>query len=278
MSFAHFIAPGKNVDLKDFDPDDHGGTDREEAVERLAKLGAELDKLQELLFAAHQHSLLVIFQARDTGGKDGAIRKLLSYINVQSVRVASFKVPTAEELSHDFLWRVHKQTPGKGEVVFFNRSHYEDVLVARVHELAPKDVIKGRYEKINAFENLLVNEGTILLKFYLNISKDEQEQRLLDREKDPTKAWKLSVGDWEEREHWSDYTKAYEKALTECSTNWAPWRIIPANHKWFRDLAIAESIAEALRPYEKQWRDSLSQLGAKEKIALDAYRANRKVG
>lgn len=212
-------------------------------------------------------------QGRDTAGKDGAINRILSYVNVQSARVASFKVPTPKELAHDFLWRVHSESPQAGGITVFNRSHYEDVLVVRVHELAPKEVWSARYDHINAFEKLLHDSRTTVLKFCLHISKEEQEQRLLEREADPTKSWKLAVGDWKERELWDEYTEAYNAAISKCSTKEAPWRIVPANHKWFRDLAIAEAILSALEPLEAGWRTTLAKIGEKAKAELTAYRS-----
>ena len=231
--------------------------------------------LQELLYAAGTHSLLIVLQGRDTAGKDGAIRHLLQFVNVQSTHVVPFKVPTALEASHDFLWRVHDKVPGKGGVTIFNRSHYEDVLVAKVHNLASKDEINRRYEHINHFEKLLVDSGTLLLKFCLHISREEQERRLLEREKDVRKSWKLSVGDWKERELWDDYTKAYEKALENCSTDYAPWRIIPGDHKSFRDLAICEAIVNELKPRAKEWEESLRVRGETALRELAVFRATR---
>jgi PPK2 family polyphosphate:nucleotide phosphotransferase len=276
MSLAHRLTPGQKVKLPDFDPDEKGGLNKAEARERLEKLGGRMAELQELLFAARQNSLLIVLQGRDTSGKDGTIRRILDFVNVQSSRVAPFKVPTETELAHDFLWRIHGATPGKGEITIFNRSHYEDVLVVRVHELVPEKVWQRRYDHINAFEELLTDAGTIVLKFYLHISKEEQEERLRTREKEPEKSWKLSVTDWKERELWDDYTKAYEDALTKCNTKDAPWRIVPANHKWFRDLAIFEAVVETLEPYEKCWRESLKELGQRQRKALDEYRESVK--
>ncbi len=261
MPYAHIVKPNEKVKLSDIDPGESRGLDKDVAHVELDKLGKEMADLQELMFAAGMHSLLVVLQGRDTSGKDGTIRRLLSYMNVQSTRVASFKQPTEAELGHDFLWRVHSQAPGKGGVTIFNRSHYEDVLVVRVHDIVPKGVWKKRYEHINNFEKLLTDSSTIVVKFYLHISKDEQEQRLLAREQDEDKAWKLSVGDWKERELWDSYTDAYEDALEECSTKKAPWRIIPANHKWFRDLAVAEAIVDELKGYKREWHEHLHQIG-----------------
>jgi len=272
MAYAWRVDPGSKVKLADFDPDHNAGLDKEQGKKRLADLAEEISELQELLYAARQHALLCVFQGRDTAGKDGAINKVLSYTNVQGCRVNYFKVPTPEELAHDFLWRVHRETPGRGGITLFNRSHYEDVVVVRVHDLAPKEVWKGRFDEINTFEALLTRSDTIVLKFYLHISKQEQEERLLAREKDPEKAWKLSVGDWKERDLWDQYTEAYEDALSKCSTEAAPWRIVAANHKWFRDLAVAEAIRDALKPHHKGWMTHLEEVGKKAKSELEAYR------
>lgn len=272
MGYAHKVEPGGKVHLKDFDPGHHSGLSKEEGQKETEALGEEMGRLQELLFAAGETSLLIVLQGLDTSGKDGAIRSILTYANVQSCRVIPFKAPTQEELSHDFLWRVHKGTPRKGAVSIFNRSHYEDVLVVRVHDLAPRAVWEKRYQQINDFEALLGASGVIILKFFLHISKDEQRERLLDREKDATKAWKLSVQDWKERELWDKYQRAYEDALTRCSTPDAPWYIVPANHKWYRNLAITERIVLALRPCHDAWMAHLEQIGARAKKELTAYR------
>lgn len=273
MPYAWTVDPGSKVKLDDYDPDHNEGLDKEQGRAKLAELATEIEELQELMYAAGQTALLCVFQGRDTAGKDGAINKVLSYTNVQGCRVNYFKVPTLEEASHDFLWRVHKLTPGVGGITLFNRSHYEDVIVVRVHDLAPKEVWKGRYDEINAFEALLARSNTVIVKFYLHISKSEQEERLLAREADDTKAWKLAVGDWKERELWDDYSKAYEDALSKCSTKVAPWRIVPANRKWFRDLAVAEAIRDALKPHHKGWMEHLEEVGAGAKAELEAYRA-----
>lgn len=274
MSYTFRITGKKKINLKDFDPDHDAGLTREEAEAKTAALCEELQELQELLYAASEHSVLIVLQGRDTSGKDGTIRVVMGPLNSLGCNVASFKVPTAPELAHDFLWRVHQQTPGKGEITIFNRSHYEDVLVVRVHKLVPKKVWKARYEQIRNFEQLLLDNNTIVLKFYLHISPQEQEERLLEREQDNTKAWKLSVGDWKERELWDDYTAAYEDALYQCSTKQAPWHIVPANKKWFRNLAVAQAIVEALQPYKKSWLKKLAAMGEKEKALLAEYRAS----
>ena len=266
------VKPNQEIDLDKVDTRADGGFEKEAGLARLAELGAELSELTELLFAAGTHSLLVILQGRDTSGKDGSIRGILGRTNVQSTRVVPFKVPTPAEAAHDFLWRVHPHTPARGEIAIFNRSHYEDVLVVRVHNLVPEAEWKARYEHINHFEQLLTDSNVIVVKAYLHISMTAQEERLLEREKDPRKAWKLNVGDWEEREFWDDYTRAYEAALKRCSPENAPWHVLPADRKWFRDLALTELLVETLRPMEKEWRDALSELGKTKSAELAAFR------
>jgi PPK2 family polyphosphate:nucleotide phosphotransferase len=273
MSYAHKITGTHQIKLKDFNPGDDAGLNREEGEEKLDKLCGELTRLQELLYAASDHSLLVVLQGRDTSGKDGTIKAVMGPLNSLGCSVASFKVPTERELAHDFLWRVHHHTPAKGEITIFNRSHYEDVLVARVHKLAPEKVWRARYDHINAFEKLLVDCDTVVLKFYLHISREEQEERLLEREQDRTKYWKLSVGDWKEREYWNAYTRAYEDAINRCSAPQAPWFIVPADKKWFRNLAVAEAIVAALKPFEKDWLNKLDEVGRREKELIEKFRA-----
>ncbi len=212
----------------------------------LKKLQKRLLKLQELLYAESKHALLIILQGMDTCGKDGTIRKVMSGINVQGCDVVPFKVPTADEITRDFLWRAHRVVPRKGKICIFNRSHYEDVLVVRVHDLVPKSVWEQRYQQINDFERMLVENGTVVLKFFLHISKDEQKERLESRINDPTKHWKITEADIRERAYWDDYMQAYEAVLQKCSTDWAPWYIIPANKKWYRNLIITERIVETL--------------------------------
>lgn len=242
------VSPGTKVRLKDYDPNYTGNyKSKNEAKERLKVIQKEMIKLQNLLYAEGKHALLIILQAMDTGGKDSTIRNVMAGIDPQGCDVYSFKVPTPEELSHDFLWRAHKVTPGKGKIAIFNRSYYEDVLVVRVHNLVPKEVWSQRYEQINNFEKILVMNGTKILKFFLYISKDEQKKRLEERLKDPTKHWKFSEADLKEREYWDDYIEAYEDVLTKCSTEYSPWYIVPANKKWYRNLVVGESIVHALR-------------------------------
>ena len=243
------VEPRRWVNLSDWDPGETRAYDggKDEASGRLDELNIELQGLQELLYAEHKHPVLIVLQAMDTGGKDGAISHVFEGVNPQGVRVANFKVPTPEELDHDYLWRVHKQTPGKGEMVIFNRSHYEDVLVVRVHNLAPEKVWSKRYDQINAFEEMLVEEGTTILKFYLHIDKDEQRERLQARLDEPDKRWKFRKGDLEERELWPEYMKAYEDVLSKTSTEKAPWYIVPANRKWYRNLVIATVLVDTLK-------------------------------
>jgi len=275
VTYAHRLEGKRRIKLKDFDPGEDAGLQREEAEQQTAQCIAELLELQELLYAIRRQSVLIVLQGRDTSGKDGTIRHVAGPLDSQSCAVASFKAPTEEELAHDFLWRVHARTPAAGYITIFNRSHYEDVLVARVHGLVPEAVWRARYEHINAFERLLVDSATIILKLYLHISKEEQKERLLAREKNPIKSWKLSIGDWQEREHWNAYTAAYEDALNRCSTKHAPWFIVPADKKWFRNLAVAETLRDALMPFKEQWLKTLEERGREQKKAIDQYRRSR---
>ena len=238
----------RKVRLSAFDPDDASAMpgDKDKTKEKSEKIVARLDELQELLFAEHKHKVLIILQGMDTSGKDGTIEHVMGGFDPSGVRVVSFKKPTSVELDHDYLWRVHAQTPGAGEVVVFNRSHYEDVLVVRVHELVPKPVWEKRYAQINDFERMLAENGTILLKFFLHISQEEQKERLQARIADPTKRWKFQHGDLEERKLWPRYQKAYEDALSKTSTKWAPWYVVPANVKWIRNYIVGSVIADAL--------------------------------
>jgi PPK2 family polyphosphate:nucleotide phosphotransferase len=268
------MVDGKSRHILDtIDSHADGGMQKEEGKARFQQVAEELRELQELLYAAGEQSLLVILQGRDTSGKDGAIRKVFDYVNPLGCRVESFKVPSPEEMAHDFLWRCHKVTPARGMIAVFNRSHYEDVLIVRVHDLVPENVWRRRYDHINNFERLLVDNKTIILKFCLHISKKEQKERLLAREQEVPKAWKLSAGDWKEREYWDDYTAAYDEALYRCSTEDAPWYVVPADRKWYRDLAIAETIVDTLRPYRDDWLKDLEGMGKDAKRELAEYRA-----
>jgi PPK2 family polyphosphate:nucleotide phosphotransferase len=251
----YLVKQNIKVKLSDWDPDDTSGFEgnKKEGITVLKKLNEKLDVLQEMLYAEHKHKILIILQAMDTGGKDGTIRSVFEEVNPQGVKVASFKVPTPEELDHDYLWRVHPQVPGKGEIVIFNRSHYEDLLVVRVHNLAPKKVWEKRFQHINEFERMMKDEGTTILKFYLNISQDEQKQRLLDRISTPEKRWKFNPGDLEERKLWKDYMEAYQDVLSKTSKPWAPWYIIPANRNWYRNLVISSILVDTLEKLKMRY-------------------------
>jgi PPK2 family polyphosphate:nucleotide phosphotransferase len=272
VEYSYCLSEPASVQLSDYSPGHHAGLKREQGADLLQQVGDELEALQELLYAAGKHSLLVVLQGLDAGGKDGTVRSVMGFVNPQGVQVSSFKVPTEEEQRHDFLWRVHQRVPARGIVGVFNRSHYEDVLVARVHKLVPEAIWRKRYDAINDFEALLAENGTLIAKFFLHISKDEQRERLLAREADPGKAWKLNVGDWKERAYWDAYQAAYEEALSRCSTPHAPWFVVPANHKWYRNLAVAEALAKRLRPHVSSWREELDSRGAEERKQLEALR------
>jgi len=247
MTERYRVQPGTRVHLRDHDPDETGSYEhKDDATEDLERDRERLFDLQEILYAQARHSLLIVLQAMDTGGKDGTISHVMGGVNPQGCQVVSFKQPTPEELAHDFLWRVHRRTPARGQITIFNRSHYEDVLVVRVHDLVPESVWRQRYEQINEFEELLAESGTTILKFFLHISKEEQKERLQARLDDPTKQWKFNVDDLKERALWDEYVAAYEDALSRCSTEAAPWFIVPANHKWYRNVVVARIIVEAL--------------------------------
>jgi len=244
----YLVNPGDKVDLRKCDPNDKSyfKGDKEKSKDELLKINARLEELQEMLYAEHKNRILIVLQAMDSGGKDGTIRHVFDGVNPQGVKVASFKVPTKEELDHDYLWRVHKHTPGKGEIVIFNRSHYEDILVVRVHDLVPKSVWRRRFKHIRDFERILADEGTTILKFFLHIDLDEQKERFQARLDTPHKRWKFRLGDLEERKLWDNYLTAYEEAISKTSTDWAPWYIVPANSKWYRNLIISRIIVETL--------------------------------
>jgi PPK2 family polyphosphate:nucleotide phosphotransferase len=248
------VRPGTKIRLRDIDPDNTGGyASKDETLQCLDKLRERLSTLQEALYAEDQRSLLIVLQAMDTGGKDGALKSIMTGINPAGVQVTSFKAPSSEELSHDFLWRVHKAVPDKGIIGVWNRSHYEDVLIVRVHKLVEKKVWQARYEDINNFEAMLARNGVTLLKFFLHISKDEQKERLQARLDNPEKNWKFNPGDLKERALWDDYQDAFEDALNKCSTEHAPWTVVPANKKWARNIALAEAVVEALETMKPQY-------------------------
>ncbi len=265
MSYLHQLEPGQTVDLAQMPTQGkrfYDG-DKETAVAEFEALREELIEMQNRFYAEGKRKLLIVFQAMDAGGKDGAIRSILRGVNPQGVRVYPFKVPSKEDLDHDFLWRIHKVVPGKGMIGVFNRSHYEDVLVVRVHNIVPEVVWRPRYEQINQFEKFLTDTGTTILKFYLHISADEQKKRFQARLDEPSKHWKFAVEDIEKRKFWHDYMAAYEEMLARCTTPWAPWRVIPADQKWYRDLAITRDIVTTLNQINPQYpspADDLSQV------------------
>ena len=248
------VKPGQKVKLSKLSTDSKGHfKDKTEANHASEKHLKRLNELQEVLYAQAKHSLLVVFQAMDAGGKDGAVDHVFSGINPQGCSVTSFKAPSENELAHDYLWRIHAAAPKKGMIEIFNRSHYESVLVERVHDLVPKKVWSKRYDHINNFEKLLADEGTVILKFYLHISKKEQKQRLEDRLKDPAKNWKFDAKDLDERRHWDAYAEAYEDAVEKCSTEYAPWIVVPSDHKWFRNWVISDAIVQALEALDMKF-------------------------
>ncbi|MFL5307594.1 MAG: PPK2 family polyphosphate kinase [Polyangia bacterium] len=275
-TYAIKLDGSRRVRLDDVDPADTAGVEKGEAHERTARFGDELAELENLLTYAGTHALLVVLQGRDASGKDGSIRKILEYTNVQNAYVKAFKVPTEEERGHDFLWRVHAAVPRKGYMALFNRSHYEDVLAARVHRLVPDHVWRARYDQINGFEQLLLDANVIVLKFCLHISRDEQYDRLRAREKDPRTAWKLNPEDWREIPLWDEMTVAYEDLLARCATRDAPWYVVPADKKWFRNLAIMERLVLTLRPYRKVWLETLRDMGKSAMKEIRALRSQAK--
>jgi len=248
------VKPGAKVALADIDPAGTHGFDKGRDLEAaLAKNIARIDELQYLMYAEHRRALLVVLQGIDASGKDGTIRHVMTGFNPQGCRVTPFKAPTPEELAHDFLWRIHHVVPGKGDVAIFNRSHYEDVLVVRVHELVPAPVWKRRYDQINDFERYLAENGVVIVKFFLHISKDEQKRRLERRIEDSTRQWKVALSDFEERKRWKEYQRAYEDAITKCNTKEAPWYVVPADKKWFRNLAVSQILVETLEALDMRF-------------------------
>ena len=243
------VEPGSRVDLGERDPSDQTAfpIGKKEGRSLIKDMNGTLEELQELLYAEGKHKVLIVLQATDTGGKDGVIRHVFDGVNPQGVHVASFKKPTPLELAHDYLWRVHDCVPGRGEITIFNRSHYEDVLVVRVHELVPEATWSKRYDQIVEFERMLWEEGTTIIKFFLHIDADEQKHRLQSRLDRPDKRWKFNPADLNERSLWPEYAAAYEEAISRTSTEWAPWYVIPSNRKWYRNLVIGTIIIESLR-------------------------------
>ncbi len=249
------VQPGEKITLLDHDPMDKRFFPEGKQVgkQRLLHLNQRLESLQELLYAEHKQKVLIVLQAMDTGGKDGTIRHVFEGVNPQGVSVTSYKVPTPVELDHDYLWRVHQHVPGKGQIMIFNRSHYEDVLVVRVHNLVSKQRWMRRFNHINNFERMLNDEGVTILKFFLHINKEEQKQRLQARLDEEKKRWKFSSGDLKERKLWLDYQRAYEDMLSKTSTDWAPWYIIPANRKWYRNLVVSEIVIKTLEDLDMNY-------------------------
>ncbi len=260
--------PGQKVDLTKWDPNEKRFFEgkKKDARDLLKQLNTRLESLQEMLYAEHKNKVLIVLQAMDSGGKDGTIRHVFEGVNPQGVKVASFKAPTKIELDHDYLWRVHKNTPGKGEIVIFNRSHYEDILVVRVHSLVPQKIWRRRFDQIKAFEKMLAEEGTVILKFYLHIDQEEQKQRFLSRIETAHKQWKFSFKDLEERKLWPQYMKAFEDALSKTSTEWAPWYIIPANRKWYRNLVISSIVISTLEGLKMKYPQPEENL---DKVVID---------
>jgi len=247
------VKPGSKVHLSEWDPEDTRGVDKDEAKAEQAKLDDRLNELQEMLYATGDHALLIVLQGMDTSGKDGVIKNVVGAMNPQGCDVISFKVPTAEELAHDFLWRVHKAVPRRGKVGIFNRSHYEDVLVQRVDDLVPERVWQKRYDAINDFERLLSENGMVIAKFFLHISPEKQKEKLLDRLQDPKEQWKFRVGDLKARAQWDEYERAYEDAISRCSTDYAPWYIVPANKRWYRNLVVSRIVEDLLEGLKMEW-------------------------
>ena len=267
-----FAERGAKVRLDDIPTEPPKGISKEQARKRFAQLGEELFELQDSMFGAKLNSVMMVLQGRDTAGKDGAIKHVAGCLNPRGLSVVSFGVPTTEEREHDFLWRVHRHAPRLGEFAIFNRSHYEDVLVVRVHDLAPRKLWKERYGHIADFEELLAEHGTIVLKYFLHISKKEQKKRLLEREQTAQTAWKLNANDWKERDHWDAYTEAYEDAIAKTAAPHAPWIVVPADAKWYRNMVVAESVVEALRGHRKAWTRTLEEMGRRRRAELAAYR------
>jgi PPK2 family polyphosphate:nucleotide phosphotransferase len=250
----YLVTPGKKLNLAKLETADTGKfKDKETALPAIEKNLRKLGKLQDVLYAQAEHAVLIVLQAMDTAGKDGAIKHVFSGINPQGCQVTSFKQPTKLELAHDYLWRIHAAVPAKGMIGIFNRSHYESVLVERVHELVPKKVWSCRYDSINEFERLLAEEGTTIMKFFLHISKDEQKRRLQARLDKDDKHWKFDPNDLNERKLWDDYEQAYEDALRKCSTDYAPWYVVPADHKWFRNWVISDTIVHTLQKLDLKY-------------------------
>jgi PPK2 family polyphosphate:nucleotide phosphotransferase len=268
------VKPGNNINLDDIDADfKPADLDSEEAAHQLERSTEKIRDLQHLMYAEDRRSLLVVLQGRDAAGKDGTIRRVFGPMNPQGCRVTSFKVPSKMEAAHDFLWRCHFAAPKRGMVGIFNRSHYEDVLVVRVHDLVLKKIWSKRYDHINAFERLLADSGTVILKFYLHIDREEQLERFKKRIDNPKKNWKISDADYSERPYWDEYTRAFEEAISKCSTGDAPWFVIPANRKWFRNLAIADIVADTMESLKMLFPEPSVDMGEIRRMYHEADEA-----
>jgi PPK2 family polyphosphate:nucleotide phosphotransferase len=268
MNYAMKLDGNEQIRLSELDTVGDTSLEKDAGKDERERLTKKLGDLQELLFAAGTDALLLVLQGMDTSGKDGTIRDVLAEMDPQGVSVWSFKVPTELERAHDFLWRHHTCAPPLSMVGVFNRSYYEAVVVEAVKGIVSPEVVASRYPHINDFELLLTQSRTIVAKFFLHISKDEQKERLLARQEDVEKAWKLSVSDWQDRARWDDYQAAYEAAINATATDWAPWHIVPSDRKWYRDLAVAEALVEMLRPYEDDWIATLNERSERELAAL----------
>ncbi len=276
MSHELIVPPSGGVKLSKIDPADTGDLHQGNQID--ATMAADiqaLEQLQELLYVASDRAVLIVLQGMDTSGKDGTIKHVFSGVNPEGVGVVSFKQPTELELAHDYLWRIHNACPRMGEIVIFNRSHYESLLVERVMGLTPKAVWSQRYEQINQFEAMLTASSTIILKLFLYISKAEQKQRLEERIHKPDKRWKVNVTDWQDRKRWADFMDAYEDVLNKTSTKVAPWYIIPADHKWYRNYVVANIITERLGEYRDDWQQAIEQRGAANLKALEDSGAHK---
>ncbi len=271
--FARYrVEPDERFSIADADPDETDGLEQEQVRAERAGLVEQITELQERLYAEEKRSLLVVLQGIDAAGKDGTVKHVLRGTNPAGVRVYSFKQPSNEEAAHDFLWRYHQATPGDGMIHAFNRSHYEDVLVVRVKDLAPEDLWRSRYDSINDFERMLVREGTTILKFFLHISREEQLEKFRERLERPDKYWKWSDNDIKEREHWDDYQRAYEDALNATSTPWAPWYAVPANHRWYRNYVVARVLAATLTAMDPRFQEPPEEVKAFAERELGAAR------
>ena len=271
------VNSGSGFKLSRLDPADTHGISKSHAEKQIPKHVDKLAHLHDLLYAEHKRALLIVLQGMDASGKDGTIKHVMSGVNPQGCSVTSFKQPSTAELDHDYLWRIHAAVPPKGAIGIFNRSHYEDVLVARVHKLVPPSVWKKRYEQINSFEEMLFENNVHILKFFLHMSSKEQKKRFEERVEDRRKNWKFSPSDYKEREHWDEYQTAYEDAIARCSTKHAPWYVVPSDHKWFRNFAIGDVIVRALEGFDMRYPEGVPEDGAKRvggKTMTAAEKAN----